>query len=595
VFQRPPVAKSADWERVRTLPVRTDADYPADLVDRMTEALRVPGSTAKLREVQAKALYDVGKYRRGFLPLRVGAGKTLVSLLIPRLIPCRRPVLLVPANLLGKTVREMETYKRDWQIARHIQVKSYQKMGRDTGARELELEQPDLILADECHFLKNPKAAVTRRVARYMASKPDTKFIPMSGTIMKDSIRDFAHLLEWSHGQDAPIPLYAATLNEWADALDEGVNPMATRSPGVLLDLHPGAYDDDGALGDDNRARGRRVFRARVNATGGIVSSDSQEDYTGSLYIQGEVYKVNAATEANFKKLRTEMCRPDGWMLSEAMQCWAIARQIALGLHYEWDPPAPEEWLQARKEWASFVRACLKDPWSERNEIDSEFQVTTAVLHGKIPDECDFDDRFWRPKELLTAWQEVKPIFRPHAVPVWHDEGPVKAAAHWLETEGKKRGIVWVEHTFFGRRLAQLTGRPYFGAEGLDDRGRFIEDFDSGMIASSAANRTGRNLQFKWTENYITAPPMDSEYLEQLIGRTHRSGQPADTVPVYIPIGCREHLMSVPRARSAAGVKGDLLGYTQKITLADIDWPDLDQGQDWRWRKIEGVRDEDDI
>lgn len=708
-----------------------DTYYPRDLVEKMSAALRVPGSKATLREVQARALYDLARGKKGFYPIRVGGGKTLISFLAPRVLGSARCLLVLPAALLEKTDREWRKAKEDWQVARHLQFRSYEKLGRVSGATDLDLMKPDLILADEAHRLKNPRAAVTRRFARYMAANPKTRFIPMTGTLMKNSVKDFAHLMAWALGETSVLPTDREELDAWAGALDEGLNPVSRRSPGVLLDLI--RIPDDGSDDDDNSRRARKVFFARANATEGVIVADSQDDYQGSLLIEGIEYEPNAATENNFKILRETMCKPDGWALGDAMQVWAEARRLALGIHYTWwtdsefkkwvashpkkpesttgdgasayemiqnfgpkrtpnnaqiemnilksvahmtasaiavqqalaartpkpqvaldiamglrpsntpisaddmmgraicvekspenlslaarfsqwttttqpdefaacfASPAtaqsvfweillrawpgllltlqaasqaagpPEAWLQARKLWAAFVRDTLKSPRAEHMGWDSELQVTTAVLSGQLEDEYG----------LLADWQKIKPTFTIDPKPVWHDDTALKFCAQWLSD--RPRGICWVEHRFFGAQLAKDTGLPYYGPKGLDPKGNFIEDASGPIIASVAANSNGRNLQFKWCDNLVTAPAADSERWEQMLARTHRYRQPADSVSVDVLVGCREHLESIPRALDSADVKTDLLGFSQKLRLADIAWISDEGKKGPRW------------
>jgi hypothetical protein len=389
----------------------------------------------------------------------------------------------------------------------------------------------------------------------------------MSGTIMKHSLKDFTHLLAWSHRQGSPLPLAKDVATEWAEALDEGLNCMQHRSPGELLTIMPG---EDGGEGSDEE-RARRIFQVRLERTPGVVIADSADDYTGSLLISAAEYTPNRKTEENFEILRTQMTRPDGWALSEAMQVWAEARRLALGLHYTWDPLPPESWLQARKNWAKFVRDFLSSPKSERLGIDSEFQTMNEVLKGHVEDEYG----------TLEAWRRLRPTFAVNSCPVWHDDTALKACTTWLE--GHPKGIVWVEHRFFGDALARMSGRSYFREQGLDAKGAFIEDADGPIIASIAANSTGRNLQHKWCDNLITAPAADSERWEQLLGRTFRKGQVEDTVTAEVLVGCKEHAESIPRALSSADVKKDLLGFSQVIRLADVDWPDFKGQTGFRW------------
>ncbi len=579
-FAKPPVANSADFVRIRDLPVRGEEAYPPNLAAQLTALLRQPGveldehgKPIMLKPKQATALYDLGTHGKGFFPLRVGAGKTLIGFLAPRVLEARQPLLLVPGGLLEKTERSWKKAAQYWQVARHLRIRSYDFISRVSGAQFLDQLQPDMIIADECHKLKNLRAAVTRRVRRYVEAKRP-KFIPMSGTIMKKSLKDFAHLLEWAHGDMAPVPHYAATLMEWAEALDEGINPFSQRPPGVLVDLMPGedcAVPVADAWADDDRQRARRIYQKRLLATPGVIIADAVADYDGSLAINAIEYQPNDVTEENFRKLRDEACRPDGFALTEAVQIWACARQLALGMHYTWDPPAPEAWLDARKQWAAFVRDVLKDPSAMRQGIDSELQVVNAVDRGEIED----------PYELLKAWREIKPTFDVNSKEVWHDDTALNLCAAWLAEHPK--GICWVEHTLFGRELSRRTGLPFFGAAGLTPQGAFIDDA-SGPIIASYANLTGRDLQFKWCDNLMTAPRGDSEFFEQLIGRTHRQFQPEDEVTLDILVGCREHLEAIPRALNSSDVKKSLLGFEQKLQLANLeDWPELTGRSGKRW------------
>jgi hypothetical protein len=573
---RYPVARSADFNRVVALPVRTDAAYPSNLIPELSRLCATPAGLAagvQLRDVQAKALYDLGTYKQGFFPMRVGSGKTLVTFLGPRMVGAKRPLLLTKAALLQKTDREWRKEGINWKVSQQIQMRSYEFLGRVSGAEWIDRYKPDAIFADECQFLKNRRAAVTRRVERYIKANPTTIFVPMTGTMMKKSIKDFAHLLEWSHGVSSVLPLRADALLEWAEALDEGMNMFQQRQPGCLLELFPSSPTP---VDDDENKTARRVFQKRLEATAGVVISDTTDDFTGSLLIEALEYTPNATTDANFKILRDDMCRPDGWALTEAMQVWAVARQLALGLHYFWEPSPPQAWMDARKQWAQFVRDTLGHPSSARAGLDSELQVANAVLRGDLEDEYG----------VLAQWQKIKPTFDISPRDAWHDDAALIACETWLKNHS--RGICWTEHQFFARALSRRTGVPYYGAQGKTyvacgaiDAGSFIEDHPAGspIIASIAANCTGRNLQYKWNENLITAPAADSERNEQLIARTHRPGQTEDTVTVDVLVGCREHLESIPRALASSDIKKDLLGFTQKLRIADICWPEVRGGR----------------
>jgi hypothetical protein len=209
-------------------------------------------------------------------------------------------------------------------------------------------------------------------------------------------------------------------------------------------------------------------------------------------------------------------------------------------------------------------------------------QVANAVLDGTLDDDG-----------LLEAWKALEKTFVPNVVPQWHDDNALKACERWGK-EGK--GIIWTGHTFFAQELAKRTGFPYYGREGLTGEGAYIGDAKGTIIASIAANGTGRNLQ-AWSRNLITSAPSTAPGVEQLLGRTHRTGQEADTVTVDILLGCREHWDALDGARAQAAAERDTMpGSDQhKLLIGDITWPseqDIRMRQGFAWQRTKDVREE---
>lgn len=319
---------------------------------------------------------------------------------------------------------------------------------------------------------------------------------------------------------------------------------------------------------NDELARARRAFHKRLVSTPGVVCSLHAEQVDCSLYIDGHLFPVNEATEKNFDTLRSLWETPDGWALSEAVDVWRHARELALGMHYVWDPRPPEDWLQARRAWAKFVRERL----ARSRTLDSEKQVALACEKGELPN------------AEYAAWIEIKDTFTINQKAVWHDDSALLFCEAWLR---KEKGICWVDHTFFGRELARRTRLPYFGQSGLDADGRSILDAKGPIIASVAANGTGKNLQ-AWSKNLVTSCPTGAAVWEQLLGRTHRPGQTADEVTVDVLIGCVEHAEAWQRARAEAVMSSDMLGQPQKILIADVTVPSVDDvgvRAGARWKK----------
>lgn len=562
------VKDSDDLRRVLALPSR-EPSIDASFVNELTAILKTPNGTMRLRPLQALALHDIGICGGAFLPLDVGEGKTLISLLAPVLLGATRPLLLLRAHLIQKTTRERDELARHWRIPNHIRFMSYQMLGLVQSAKALDDYKPDLIIADEVQALKNRDAAVTRRVERYMDANPTTRFVGMTGTIMRSSIKDFAHSLRWALKDGAPVPLSDHVLDDWALALDEKLeNEFMRMEPGALLQLA-----DRAELASLPAIKvARQGFRRRLRETAGVVcSAESGTQVDATLTIRPFLYELSPITIEHFGTLRHDKKTPEGYDIWEAAEVWRHARELALGFHQIWDPLPPEEWKTARREWFSFVRAVL----SRSRSLDSPDHVAMACDLGKLP------------SDKLEAWRAVKDTFTPNPVPVWHDDSALRAAAGWM----REPGIVWVEHVPFGERLAALTGAKYYGADGLASDGEFIDDGDSrrSIIASVKANREGRNLQSKWFRNLVTTPAEGADSWQQLLGRTHRPGQTAREVTVDVFIGCGEHVAAWRKALAGAASIRDTVGSQSKLLIANTRaWPSDWEMASWvgdRWSK----------
>ena len=103
------------------------------------------------------------------------------------------------------------------------------------------------------------------------------------------------------------------------------------------------------------------------------------------------------------------------------------------------------------------------------------------------------------------------------------------------------------------------------------------------MIASIGSNAEGRNLQ-AWHRNLVMAPPPQGRTWEQLLGRTHRSGQEADEVLVTVYLGCLEQLEAFRQATwDAEYIESSQ--QAQKLcygdVLIDFDSPEFARGPRW--------------
>jgi hypothetical protein len=568
VFRRRGVSHSSEVDRVVNIVRRRwqDAEDLERFTADTTEFLSHNGGTMQLRPVQAVALGELHDFGGLFAPIRVGGGKTLISFLAGTVTGARRPLLLIPAKLAKKTHTTFAELRHHWLGHPRLEIMSYELLSRDRGGRVFEQFEPDLIIADEAHKLKNPRAGCTRKVRRYMREHPDTKMVAMSGTITTRSLREYAHILAWCTRDHTPLPRSWGELSDWADCLDERVDELRRLAPGALLLFCSDAELATGQRGGMSTITlARRGYRRRLVETPGVVATEEAALGT-SIQITEQRIENSEAVQTAFEHLRTQWETPDGHPCMEAVDIWRHARELACGFYYRWDPPAPPDWLEARKAWARFVRETLA---GHRRGIDTEFQVASACKRGQLDDRAYLD------------WTAVRDDFKPNNVPVWIDDGMLRAAAAWLQQRDPP-GLCWVEHRAFGQRLAEHTGFPYFtsgrGSEcGLtlceEDREPRAGEYAGPAIVSIASNSEGRNLQWHWSRNFVSSAPPNGMVWEQLLGRTHRDGQRADEVECVMAMACREQWAGFEQSRADARYIQDTTGQPQKLCYADMTMP----------------------
>ncbi len=426
-------------------------EFGETIADRLTNLLKTPNGKQKLRPVQAAALYELGTHGGLFGPIPVGHGKTLISLLAAYVLGAERPLLVLPAALIKRTNKkggEKERYAKHWRIPTNIQFISYEMLGRVQAATFLEELNPDFLIFDEVHRLKNKHAAVTRRLLRFMKAHPNTKVMALSGTVMKKSLLDFGHILRWCLKHNAPIPTTDTELEDWAQAIDEKIEEYERADLGALKTLSNGVDDIDAV---------RRGFRDRLISTPGVVAVTGGEDdlVSSSLRITALKYDVAPITEQHFAKLRADWLTPDDWQLKMAVDVWRHSRELSLGFHYCWTE---------REMWSKWLAPILQ---SAKNKPDYIVERISNVLEPMIGNGANID----APNERETTYSKLATAL---------------SMANTTDSTSAKRGS------------APSAGKPQNGradTEGsvsitITERGKSEDSFASPAIAPSGSLET---------------------------------------------------------------------------------------------------------
>lgn len=557
-----------------------------------------------LNPVQGWALEEASQAGGLLASIGVGGGKTGIDLLVAMAIPgVRTAALMVPSNLRAQLL------KRDYpQWSEHFQlpnlaggseftigrpvlhVISYPELSLPKNSDLLDrIDNLDLVIADECHALADPTSARTGRFLRSFQRRTKRLLsVNQSGTLTKREIKDCAHLSALALAEGSPFPVSSPVVESWGRALDaESFRNPVPAPPGALLKF---AGEPEAGI-EDEVSKTRAGFQRRLAETPGVIVT-YDPNLPCSISIDERKLKMPQDLRAIIKTVQETSERPDGEELIEKIEVAATCNQLCSGFFYRWRYPRGESaeqidaWFKARKAWRREVRAELNR--AAKTDYDSPALIMRAAIryfHGyHAPDPKNPTERIWFPPQTKngplpvfaashwTEWERLHKTVQPVKDAVWLDEYMVRDSIAWAR---EHRGIVWYDHVEFADRLETIAKRerfdlPVFRGGNWANSNIILERGTRPIAASIAAHGEGKNLQHAFSENLIAHPPGSGKTWEQVIGRTHRPGQKADTVSVWV---YRHHEIlasSVSSAQNDARYIEELTGSKQRLNLANV-------------------------
>jgi len=564
VADLPKVEHTEDWARVQALPIRApDLESMRargeELSAELTPLLRrgdALDKQAKLKWIQALALWEIFQGRGAYLGIPVGGGKTLISWLAAYILEAQRPVLILPESLFNKTRKEFHKYAQTWVAPpAPITLVGCKSLTREENvdllSRMFDGEGPDFVFIDECDLIRNQDGSAAKRLDRFKVDSqgedgPDewpgiepgaeleglpehereavlawckakgVPFICATGTGTRFSILDFTHFMCWAREHAAPVPLDPDEVARWANALDEKSKgrPEYSRRlrAGALLDLIELPAELRAELreyGAGELGYARATFMHRLRSTPGVLITDEDDcdqPLTFRLVCAPEDPRINDA----FDKFRKEWELPNGQEIIDGLEVWRTEFELGAGGFNFWKPPPPEVWSNARRAYGKRILSEIR-----RTAYSADPKDTAKAVAKAFPND-----------PIIERWREVKPLFNPdkHREWQWLSASVVNYAARWAR---EQVGTVWVQSIAVGEAIAAAAGIKFYGAQGLSADGSDIEyaPGDRSLVAGILSNSRGRNLQDRFSRGLAVQCPQSGDQCQQLFGRLHRFGQ----------------------------------------------------------------------
>lgn len=526
-------------------------------------------------EPQMEAIAQYNKYKKGFFPIGVGWGKTLICEIIASLAyedGIDKIMLLIPPNVYTQFMRRDIPWARNkvpitvpfhglgakskrqrYAIAnsgrRGCYVVPYSVLSREDARSIVEAIEPKLVICDEAHYLKNPKAARTKRLLAFIKDR-SVAGVCLSGTITDKSIRNYHHLIRWCLGEHCPLPHSPITAGEWSLIIDADAAPSASQTGPIMPLVHwarANFPNEEIPLGISGF---RHAYRLRLTNCPGVTVTGDQEIGTSLTFHNiPSPYEMGQECKELIRQVEDDYITPNGDPIDHAIHTWRHLYALNHGFWHKLYWPAPE--VFARNHKCAIVEAERriqegKDHHEAHNEYTKALRswlsntnragLDTPMLVGQYMEQHKGKGL---PYELYHLWKtakelEIDGMAVRYKEPIYVDDFKVKAAVDWAKDHPRK-AIIWYYYDGLGRWLISELQKAGIDAHwcpaGREHNDYIMNPAAAGrvVVASMSAHGTGKNLQH-FQHVYYAQWPRSAIMAEQSIGRVHRKGQEADEI-----------------------------------------------------------------
>lgn len=538
----PPVKK--DINRILDLPVQFG--YSKQDRAKFTEIFK--GRTIELRDIQVDALLTVFFQEAGFFPIGVGWGKTIISVFSHIVGESKRCLLFVPSKLV-KQLTEVDipwmeyefgedvdwcclsghhiSERKDMMDKCRLTIIPYSLLSQPDAWDLLDASNADMVVSDECHLLKRKSSARTKRVLGFLREHPEIRFIPMSGTITRNSLLDYWHLISRATGDKNPLPKTFAQTCSW----EEVIGVVGDYPVYKIRDLEflAGWYGEQ--IQQLPQARGISFYREAIKyriQSSPMVNATADQSCDASIEIETIPLTPGKVLKDAIKTLGESWVDPNGDEIADQIVFNQRNAQLHSGFFYRlvW-PEGTPEWMihahEAKNELLSEMRSWFKGGLRKGHD-------TPMLVFKSLKARSEYVRKL---QPAYDLWHRILNGREPHKrdqILEWVDPFKITAAVSWARKE--KIGIIWYKWDAVGELLRdKIPGAEYCPA-GCKE----VKLLQEKVLICSIAHGVGKNLQHHNKQLFVDVPRAGLDW-EQNLGRTHRQGQKEDTVFADVLIG----------------------------------------------------------
>ncbi len=557
----------------------------------------------------------------GIFPIGVGWGKTGISIMCAEHAyrnRMRKILLMVPPQQIsGLLKRHIPEWRRRVPIstpfhflggrgasarksiaesgAPGVYVYPYSLLSATDAMSLLEVIRPDVVIADEAHNLKNPKAARTKRLLHFLREQnPKPALVAMSGTITTKNIGEYHHLAVLALRERCPIPRQASLTFFWgqilnADAITPNGYAKAMMQP--LLGWARSSFPAEQFRADQTESY-RRAFRYRFTTAPGVVATGDEEIGVSLRLENIECSQPGGKLLELIEDVDERMVTPQGEPIDHALHCFKWRYELSAGFYNALVWPTEEELMKNRRISQPEAELLLLKAKKHQAALQEYHRALRDFFKGSPPG-LDTPREVGRSMSMhgdrhvgglvYGLWRAVKDLDfegRPERLsrPVRVDDFKIKQAIKWSEEFGS--GLIWVYHQEMGTWAVEALKEAGIDAlhapAGADDLIEDVGDYGRGgkgdriVVASMASHGTGRNLQ-AFQHQLFLQWPRSAQMAEQVLGRTHRNGQLADELVAHTLLTIEpDHVCRAASLNDAIYIQ-QTLGSRQKILICDYD------------------------